>query len=175
MAEHDESAAAAEPESGDAPAATKKKKPIALLAGLAGIGLGMAGGLLVVGPKLIHTGSAPAAASEADAPQADAAGKAGRVFQLENLIVNPAGSMGTRFVMATVAYEVPDEKAQKTLSEHQVELRDLVVDLLSRLPLDSLTLPGARDSLKVRIARLTAPVIGPGVPLKVYLPQFVIQ
>jgi flagellar FliL protein len=154
-----------------APAA--KKKPIGLIMGLAGVAIGIAAGLFVVGPKLAGP-KPPAVAEEAEAPAGEAA-KPGRVYQLENLIVNPAGSMGTRFVMATVAFAVADDKAQKAISEHEVELRDLVTSLLGRLPLDSLTQPGARDMLKARIAELAAPVIGSRTPRKVYLPQFVIQ
>jgi flagellar FliL protein len=173
MSGTDESAETEAAASGEAAPATKKK-PIGLIMGLAGVAVGIAAGLFVVGPRLAGSKAPASAEASAEAPEGEAA-KPGRVYQLENLIVNPAGSMGTRFVMATVAFAVADDKAQKAISEHEVELRDMVTTLLGRLPLDSLTQPGARDMLKARIAELAAPVIGIRTPLKVYLPQFVIQ
>jgi len=90
-------------------------------------------------------------------------------------VVNPAGSQGSRFLMATVAVTVADEAAEKVLRSHEVEFKDKVVTILETLTMAQLSAPGARDSLRVKIAAAAGTIIGPRVPVKVFLPQFVIQ
>ena len=153
----------------------------------------LAGGLvasLVVAPRLIarqaaaatHAEPATGSTAEAAGKEAPAAGKGAepdvgekKLVQLANIIVNPAGSQGTRFLMASVAISVGDEEAQKTLSDHEVELRDRVTSILEAQTMAQLTMPGARDSLKLKIAQAAGTIVGPTVPLKVFLPQYVIQ
>ncbi|HXE56390.1 MAG TPA: flagellar basal body-associated FliL family protein, partial [Gemmatimonadales bacterium] len=114
--------------------------------------------------------SIPAAAADGERQGEPGA----RLVMLDNIIVNPAGSRGTRFLMASVALEVADEELQRRLAEQDVQLRDAVTSLLERQTMESLTLPGARDSLKRHIAAAVAPFVGDR-RLRVYLPQFVIQ
>jgi flagellar FliL protein len=183
-------AATAEGAAGAAPAGGKKA---GLIGALTFVGA-LAGGLLaavVVAPRIIAR-QAPAAA-HADSSSADgetkpegeagtAEGKAGegdggekKMVQLANIIVNPAGSQGTRFLMASVAVSIANEEAQKVLTDHEVEFRDKVTSILESQTMAQLTMPGARDSLKVKIALAAGTIVGPKVPLKVFLPQFVIQ
>jgi flagellar basal body-associated protein FliL len=77
--------------------------------------------------------------------------------------------------MATVAVEVPDEKTAASLRERDVQIRDAVMSVLERATLASLTVPGARDTLRGRIAVAIAPHLQGAAPARVYLPQFVIQ
>lgn len=158
------------------------------------LGAGSAAGLLLVGPRLAATrAAAPAAGApehEADAPEPEAGeaharekGKGGHgkeaeravVFRLDNLIVNPAGSHGSRFLMASVAVELPDAKAEARLRERDFQVRDAVIAVLERQSLETITSPGGRDSVKARLAETLRPMVGRGVPVTVYLPQFVIQ
>ncbi len=107
-------------------------------------------------------------------------GEAGKspVYKLDNIIVNPAGSQGQRFLMCSVAIESEDSKALDTLREHEIELRDRVVTLLSQQTLDRLTDQAARDSIRTSLLHVITPVLGDeaeDADLKVYLPQFVVQ
>ena len=134
--------------------------------------------------------SAAPAASAADGPEGEAEakpakekGKGGHgkeaekavVFRLDNLIVNPAGSHGTRFLMASVAVEVPDARVEARLRERDFQVRDAVIAVLERQSLETITAPGGRDSVKARLAETLGPMVGRGVPMHIYLPQFVIQ
>lgn len=170
----------------DAAAAAKPKAgpPIVLIATLAGALIaGGAGGAFLVGPRIVAARNAKPAphksaesadnAESGDGKKGDSA-KHG-VYKIDNLIVNPAGSQGTRFLMATVAIEVPDEKLALTLKERDVQLRDAVIAALEGETLDQLTRPGARDTVKARVARAVAPLTRDVKSLRVYLPQFVIQ
>ena len=173
--------AAAAPAAEAAPAPGKKT---GLLIGLT-LGGAVLGGLLaafVVAPRIIAR-QAPGVADSAAAGgehgtgegEGEGKGEPAKVVVLENLIVNPAGSQGSRFLMTTVAFAVADDKGQKLLDESKVELRDRVITVLESLTLAQLTAPGARDSLKLRIAMVAGEMLGPKATVKVFLPQFVIQ
>ena len=150
----------------------------------------LAGGLaasLVVAPKIIARNAPPAAATDSASAGGHESGEARgggsaeagegekKLIELPNIVVNPAGSQGSRFLMATVAVTVADEAAEKVLRSHEVEFKDKVVTILETLTMAQLSAPGARDSLRVKIAAAAGTIIGPRVPVKVFLPQFVIQ
>jgi flagellar basal body-associated protein FliL len=163
----------------EAPAPVKKT---GLLIGLT-LGGAVLGGLLaafVVAPRIIAR-QAPAAVDSADAAgehgtvQKERGGEPAKLVELENLIVNPAGSQGNRFLMTSVAFAVADEKGQKLLDDSKVELRDRVTGVLENMTMAQLTAPGARDTLKARIAVVAGELLGPKTAVRVFLPQFVIQ
>jgi flagellar FliL protein len=156
---------------------------------LGGAVLGAAVGGVVVAPRIIarqqvaaaHADSAAegGAGHEGEAPNHGEGEREGggekRLVELANIIVNPAGSQGSRFLMTSVAIAVTDEAVQKKLNDRQVELRDRITTILETQTMAQLTAPGARDSLKLRIAATVSAVVGAKVPFQVFLPQFVIQ
>ena len=166
-----------------APAGGKK---MGLLVGLTLAGA-LAGGVvasLVVAPKLIARNAAPgvvqagehgSAAEGHDDGEGSKGGAGGKLVELPNIVVNPAGSQGSRFLMATVAVYVPDDAVEKELRAHEIEFKDKVVSILETLTMAQLSAPGARDTLKLRIAAAAETIIGTTKPVKVFLPQFVIQ
>lgn len=98
------------------------------------------------------------------------------IVKLDNLIVNPAGSDGSRFVMASVAIELETPEEMALLKEREIELRDGVTALLGGLTLQQLAAPDARTLLKTRIAATVKPYLDDEeAEPKVWLPQFVIQ
>ena len=99
----------------------------------------------------------------------------GKFLELENLLVNPAGSRGERFLMVSVAYEVPDDEALEHLHEREIQIRDVVSATLESRTLDDLTQPSARDDLKQKLLEVVEPFTGPAAWVRVYLPRFVIQ
>lgn len=102
-------------------------------------------------------------------------GEGGAVHRIENLIVNPAGSQGRRFLMMTVAIEVPDAKDEAVLREKDAMLRDAIIGALEGQSITTITSPGGRDSVKVAIRRAVAPLVDDFDYVNIYLPQFVLQ
>jgi flagellar FliL protein len=158
-------------------------------------------GVYLVGPRLASARQGTAAATDThggaaaeasgDHGKSDGHGKSGgshgkgggshgkggeraAMFRLDNIIVNPSDSQGTRFLMVTVAFELADDKQHQRLRDSEIQLRDRVISTLERHTLAELTAPGARDSLKARITRDVTSFVGPG-GAEIYLPQFVIQ
>lgn len=142
---------------------------------------GGAVGAFLVGPRFVPKAAAKttAAAEGEGAAEHSKKGKHGEekksVHKIENLIVNPAGSQGARFLMTTVAIEVSDEKTIDLLRDRDVQVRDRVIAMFESKSLEDLTRPGSREKLKRELEELIEPIAGNPASLHVYLPQFVIQ
>ena len=145
--------------------------------------LGGVVGVWIVGPKLTARAQLQAGLeAEPDGKdQKDGekeGGKAaakGPVFKLDNLIVNPLGSQGARFLMVSVAIETVDGKQDEELRAREAQIRDLVISLLEKQTMESLGTPGIRDSLKAQLSDTITALAGSRTRLRVFLPQFVIQ
>jgi flagellar FliL protein len=161
---------------------------IAILGGSVVLGAGL--GIFLVAPLFVR--SAPQAAeatvgTESEPPaKKESHGGGGshdkknesheaQVFELDNIIVNPAGAQGTHFLMASVAFELPDPKTEEFLRMNEVRVRDMIVAALGSQSLEMLSRPNARDSLKVLLSNSVQQILGAPQDLEVYLPQFVVQ
>lgn len=158
-----------------AEAAPPRKKGFVVF-GIVGLALVLGGGagVFVVGPRLAAKAKAGPAEVATPEPEHAAEPGTGIMLKLENIIVNPAGSQGTRFLMASVAFEFPDSRTEDRAREREVEVRDAVIGVLSSTSWDALLLPGARDTLKRQLALAVAPIVSSD-RLRVFLPQFVLQ
>ncbi len=162
----------------EAAAPSKKFAMIAALA-IAGTGIGAAAGALVVAPKLIArqaaADSSHTAKPEEGAEEHGEGAAEKKVIRIDNVIVNPAGTGGTRYLMASFGVEVGDPETEKKITDHEVEVRDLITSILETQTLASLTAPWARDSVKAKVADALKSVAGPKCKVRVFVPQFVIQ
>lgn len=154
----------------------------AILYGVVGAALLVGGalGAMVIAPSIrppdtiiVQEAPKPADHDSGEVSEKEAPGGEGRLVRLDNLIVNPAGSQGTRFLMVSVAVEAPNAKVEEALRARDAQIRDVVIALLERKTMDALSQPGARDVLKKEMADTLGRLSG--ARLRVYLPQFVIQ
>lgn len=193
MSDHKEEKADAK---GDADKAKAKAaaSPLPLIGAAVGaLVLGSVLGIFVVAPRIVaaRTGApaTEAAAGEhgkegekkkkehgkGGGKHGEKGGEGAVVHKIENLIVNPMGSQGRRFLMMSVAIEVPDAKTEESLRDQDAHLRDLIIGALESQSIDTITSPGGRDSVKVAIQRVVEPLVEDADWVHVYLPQFVLQ
>ena len=156
------------PEAAAAPA-VKSSKTTLILA-VVGILAGAAAGLFALGPML-------AKRSGGHAPAAKAAEQANSfvVHAVENLVLNPAGSGGTRFLMVNATFELKDGGTEQLMKDHEAEVRDHILGLLGKKTVDELTDMTRREGLKKEVIDAVAPLFPKGAVKKVFFPQFVIQ
>ena len=194
---------AATAEQAPAPAASGSKPLPVILAIVAGLALGGGAGAFGVGPALASgiAPSAPVAAhakhhaksddAEADSSddtsaddEGDAApaekkggkeGAASSVYTIDNLVLNPAGSGGTRFLLLSIAFEMKDASALESIKSRDAELRDAILVTLGAKTVEQLSDMVSRDSLKVELRTATAKALHTRGVRRVYFPQFVIQ
>ena len=157
----------------------KSKLPLiaaVLVAMLAGGGGGVFLGGNLLAEKPAPRSSAHAAEAEEEAPaEARVEGPAPAAYTIDNLVLNPAGTEGTRFLMVTLALAPKDEATLTVMKERDPILRDAALRFLERKTVAELTDVMSRDSLKVQIQQVLANELPKNALRKVYLPQFVIQ
>jgi len=186
-----------------APKAKKSLPPFVmpLVLVLAGLGGGGFVGAKVVGPKLTAGFSGdlvPAElgahaskksgehGEEGDSTSEDAAGgdeKGGGehgagappLYTISDLVLNPAGSGGTRFLMLSVAFDVKDSAAVETLKQRDAEIKDAVLALVGAKTVEQLSEVSSREPLKVEIKDLVQTIAKKKFIKRVSFPQFVIQ
>lgn len=168
----------------EAPAEPAKKSGIAkllpLLGGVAaGVALGAVLGFTVLGPKLAHKPiQAPVASDSAKMAKGAEVKKgdpAPAIYQLDNLVMNPAASGGAHFLLMSVALQVKDPATLETINGRDAELRDAILRLFSSKNIDQITAATARDTFSVELLGVLDRMFGSGTVTKIYFPQFVIQ
>ena len=184
----------------EAAAPALPKRP--LLIGLAAVGLlvGGASGAVFVGPMVAKKmgkatpvlmaagahnpdGEADGGGAAADAEHAPDEGQqqeseraeSAAVHLLENLVLNPAGSGGGRFLLLSVAIEVGNAKAGEAFKNRDAELRDIILTALGTKSVDELTEISRRDQYKQELLDAVNARFGKQAVKRLYFPQFVVQ
>ena len=177
MAEEEQAA-----EEGSAPAKPGMMLVIASLVG--GLVIGGLGGSFALGPMLAKKFASPKSAEAATTDEKEEKGdgdhgekKAGAtVHMMENLVLNPSGSNGTRFLMTAVAAEVKDEKVKEEMMGRDAELRDAALRILGVRTVEQLADMTLREALKKELVdSLNARLASKTAIKRIYFPQFVIQ
>ncbi len=169
-----------------APTGLKAKLPLAA-AVVIGLAIGAGSGAVIVGPMTAKTlgyaTPAPTASSgdhaegEEDEHAEDDSSASGTpaVMTLENLVLNPAGSGGTRWLMLTVSLQCKDAAAITTLQSRDAELRDVVLSSLGQKTVDELADIGGREAIKEQLTTALNERFGAKTVARVYFPQYVVQ
>lgn len=156
-------------------AGTAKSPVVLMLAGSAlMVGLAWAGVHFVLKP-MMHP--EPVAASEevASAEEAAAHGEKGEIIRFEGIIVNPSGTMGSRYLSTTVGLEVSGEKNKLAVTEAEPMIKDALITHLSARTIDELTDSKAREQMRTDIRDLVNERIKPAQVSAVFFLDFVLQ
>lgn len=137
-----------------------------------------------------------AAASEAPAPEAEHAaaahegggkeakgghGKkgeaagAGNTYTFENVVVNLAGTMGTRYLKVTFMVTGPDQSLRGQFEANRPKLVDVTLNVLSSLSLADLEEAGAKNIIREKLVGAYNQALGKKVAEQIYFSDFVVQ
>ncbi|MDZ7630614.1 MAG: flagellar basal body-associated FliL family protein [Gemmatimonadaceae bacterium] len=98
------------------------------------------------------------------------------LYTITDLVLNPAGSGGTRFLMMSVAFDVKDSAAVAQLQQRDAEIKDAVLALVGAKTVEQLAEVSAREPLKAEINELVSKIMKQKkIIRRVSFPQFVIQ
>jgi len=170
---------------------TKKGGPMSL-ALMVVVGLGIGGGVGftqlgdTVGPILVErelaaeddhgdAGDGGHGPEDAGSGGEGEEGEPASLHMIDNLVVNPARSQGTRFLLASIAVQMSDPGAVEMIDARDVELRDALILVLASKTVDQLTDISGREALVLEIQAAIVRVVGPDLVKNVFIPQFVIQ
>ena len=169
------------------------KRKLPLIAGLviAGVAAGGAAGVLVAGPVIAKRFAAAPAAASAEAPaeggshggkegkegkEGEAKGAEAVSFVIDNLVLNPAGSGGSRFLLASVSLRLNSTATKDALALRDAEARDAILRLLGTKQVEELIDVNSRDKIKKEISTIVNGMFpGAKVVQGVFFSQFVIQ
>jgi flagellar FliL protein len=139
----------------------------------------------VIAPRLKKLGE-PATAT-VEATKAEAVHEPGEVIEIKDLIVNPAGSGGRRYLKVAAAVELAAEKGKKKKEKapaaegagggglQDAQIRDLLIRELSSRTLDELTDPIAKEEMRQGIIEGLSGILGEGRVTNVYFTEYVVQ
>ena len=127
-----------------------------------------------------HSDKVPAEASQQEnrtrggAVEKDRAGGS-LLFEVDQIIVNPASTLGSRFLSCSVALELDSQDDLRIFESREVKIRDALITILSTRTVDELADAGMREPLRrqilARVNKLTAPARAKAV----YFKDFVLQ
>ncbi len=157
-----------------------------------GIAIGGGTGAVVVGPMVAkkmgkvappHADSASAhgeAAADGGGEHGAAGGEKGggaeaSVHLLENLVLNPSGTNGSRFLLLTVAIETGTPAVAAEMTTRDAELRDIILTSLGTKTVDQLTDISTREVIKGELQAAIGGRFGKSAVKRLYFPQFVVQ
>lgn len=97
------------------------------------------------------------------------------IFNIDDIIVNPAQTNGKTLVLASLGFDLKTPEAKKTFEEKVIIVKDAVITLLSSKTVSQLSNASFRDSLKTEmISELSKKLPGVGIN-NVYFSKFIIQ
>lgn len=127
---------------------------------------------------------AAAPASEAAAANAGHGGGHGKSgeskegstnYEFQNVVVNLAGTMGTRYLKTTFLVTGAEGNIQSVFEENKPRLTDVTLNVLSSLSLSDLEEPGAKNVLREKLVAAYNQALGRKVAEQVYFSDFVVQ
>jgi flagellar FliL protein len=108
-------------------------------------------------------------------PKAPVANEVKEVFMVEDMVVNPAETNGTRFLNTTIGLGVGDLLAKQTLEEKAPQVRDALISILTTKTIPELVQPDGKKILRNEIIKKVDRIIAPYQVLEVYFVAFVLQ
>jgi flagellar FliL protein len=126
-------------------------------------------------------GSTPAPVSETSAPASGEAGKPAApgktkiTVSLNKLLVNVAGTMGTRYLMTSVTLVGNDPDFKSKIEDNKDQLMDLANGALSSKTISDLEKPGARNVIRAELQTVFNNALGGSLVKEIYLTELAIQ
>ena len=133
--------------------------------------------------KLAQVAPADAAAPAEAAPAAAAPAKkdakgapaAPPTYTFDNMVVNLAGTMGTRYLKTTFIVTGADPTLEAAFTENKARLTDVTLNVLSSLSLSDLEEPGAKNVLRERLVNAYNQALNKKIAEQVWFSDFVVQ
>jgi flagellar basal body-associated protein FliL len=99
----------------------------------------------------------------------------GSFYEVDNMIVNPAKSQGSRYLMVNVGFESDVEEVLTELENKEVVVRDRVIKLLGEFTVPELSNIDQRPFLKDTLRTSVNQVLQKGSVRRLYFTQYVLQ
>ncbi|MCX7984343.1 MAG: flagellar basal body-associated FliL family protein [Bacteroidetes bacterium] len=102
-------------------------------------------------------------------------GETGKIFVVKDMIVNPAGTNGSRYLLVTVGLEASSSKVYDELQQKEVQVCDVLNALFASKTLWELIDVTKRETLRKEVAKRTSALLTNGTVTNVYFSKYIIQ
>lgn len=180
------------------PAAAKPQKSRKKLFLFGGIGLGVvilgvALAMFVVGPMMTKSsdGSGQESSAQAEKGGADKKSEAESkpkpkkseakgggnsvVYAIKDIVVNPAGTAGSRFLSVSFGFELQSQAEATEFESHEPLVRDVLITILSSKTMAELTDAKEKEIMRVQIKKRLQQLLNSDEPSAVFYTDFVLQ
>lgn len=97
------------------------------------------------------------------------------IFEVDDVIVNPAGTGGTRFLSASIGFEVEDKETMELFNARQPQIRDALITILGSKNIEQLTDMKQKEIARLQIKKRVTKLLDTEELIAVYFTDFVIQ
>lgn len=91
------------------------------------------------------------------------------------VLVNLAGTMGTRYLLASITLVSPQSDLKNMIEKNDAQLRDAAAGVLACKTIADLEKPDARNQVRAELISVFNHVLGASVVTELYLTEFAIQ
>lgn len=96
-------------------------------------------------------------------------------YEFTNLVVNLAGTMGTRYLKVTFLVTGKDKNLRDTFQKEKPKMVDITLNVLSSLSLTDLEEAGAKNIIREKLVNAYNQALGRKVADQIYFSDFVVQ
>lgn len=100
---------------------------------------------------------------------------AGNAYKFENIVVNLAGTMGTRYLKTTFLVTGADAALVSTFESNRPALLDVTINVLSSLSLSDLEEAGSKNLIREKLVQSYNQSLGRKVAEQIFFSDFVVQ
>jgi len=99
----------------------------------------------------------------------------GAFYEIEDITVNPSGTNGTGFLVASIGIQVKDEEDVQRIRQKNVMIRDAIITLLSRRTVEELSDMQTRKEVKQEIGIIINQFIEKQAVKDLFFTKYVMQ
>ncbi|MCX6830599.1 MAG: flagellar basal body-associated FliL family protein [candidate division Zixibacteria bacterium] len=96
-------------------------------------------------------------------------------FNIESIVVNPAGTGGTRYLSCGISFEMAGAEDVKIFESKAAQVKDILITILSSKTVDELADIRQRNQMRRQILTIVNRFLAPTQAKAVYLTDFVLQ
>lgn len=97
------------------------------------------------------------------------------IYTVKDMIINPAGTNGQRYLLTTIAFNLSSDEAMKALEKKEMAVRDMLNSILTGKTMEELTDVSKREALRQEIATKTKVMVDHGRLVSVYFSKYIVQ
>lgn len=99
----------------------------------------------------------------------------GGYYEIRELVVNPAGTEGTRYLLLSVGLEVRSSRDMDRIQQREVVIRDAIITMMGRRTVSELASIEERNAIKQEMGIMINQILGQRAVRNLFFTQYVMQ